>query len=404
MSIFDFNTAVNLELVKIASSRGEELIGAAIGDYEPRRLCDYRHMRLKCGHSQDVRVAHYRKADYFCQTCFEIKLHTIAASQGLELVSMDIVRHGNERLYKRPCGHTEIKSHNYLEKHKISECQVCRDESIHANLQKQNFTMVKRVRVGSLISCNTCGHEWTVRNDTASKGNPSCEVCFDEELGKDAQASGFTYLKDRSPLRSNSPSRTTLSRWYSCNSCGHVDTFHHVDMRKGNVRCSKCYLTRLQSEASRQGMLYLGHVKGMMHNYQLPCGCSRLIQPFSVQRGIWACKIHDNTFYHRPNGIYLLEMVHENKSWLKLGFAKDMQIRTKGYGLLEGTECSLLFYRSLSTGYEAMDIEKKIHREMSNHKLDNEEMKAYMTNTGHTECYPLEVKDELLRKLERLNT
>ena len=404
MNNFDFNTAVNLEIANIARSRGEELIGAAIGDYPPRRLCDYRHMRLSCGHFQDIRLAHYRKSDYSCQECFKIKLNKLAESQGLELVSMDIVRHGNERLYKRPCGHTEIKSHNYLEKHKIVDCQECLNESIRANLQKQNLTMVKRVRVGSLISCNVCNNTWAVRNDTASKGSPTCEVCFDKELEEDAKAVGFTYLKDRVPVRSSAPSKTTLSRWYSCNKCGHIDTFQHSGMRKGNVRCSSCYVTRLQAEATKEGMTYLGHVKGMMHNYQLPCGCFRLIQPFAVQKGVWACKVHDDTFYHRPNGVYLLQLTHEDKSWLKLGFAKNMQIRTKGYGLLEGTECSLLFYRSLSTGYEAMDIEKSIHREMTNYKLDSKEMKMYMTSTGHTECYPMEVKDELLSRLERLNT
>ena len=109
MNNFDFNTEVNLEIANIARSRGEELIGAAIGDYPPRRLCDYRHMRLSCGHFQDISLAHYRKSAYSCQECFKIKLNKLAESQGLELVSMDIVRHGNERLYKRPCGHTEIK-------------------------------------------------------------------------------------------------------------------------------------------------------------------------------------------------------------------------------------------------------------------------------------------------------
>lgn len=404
MNNFDYSTPVNLEIASLALSRNEELVGPAIGNYNPRRICDYRYLRLSCGHFQDVRIAHYRNSDYSCQECFKDKLDRLAVSQGIELVSMDVVRHSNERLYKRPCGHTEIKSHNYLEKHKLTECQECLDDSIRANLQKQNLTMIKRVRVGSLISCNICSNTWAVRNDTASKGSPTCNLCFDSELEKEAHAAGFTYLKDRKPLRSNCPSRTTLSRWYSCNICGSIDTFQHGGMRKGNVRCSKCYLTRLQTEAEKQGMVYLGHVKGMMHNYKLPCGCSRLIQPFAVQKGVWACKVHDNTFYHRPNGVYLLEMIHESKSWLKLGFAKDMQIRTKGYGLVEGVECSLLFYCNLATGYEAMDIEKAIHREMANYKLDSKEMKELMTSTGHTECYPLEVKDELLHKLERLKT
>lgn len=404
MNSFDYNTPLNTEISNLALSRGEELLGAAAGSYDRGRSCDYRRMRLHCGHFQDVRVTHYRNGGYSCQECFKNKLEDLAVKHDLVLVSMDVVRYGNERLYRRLCGHTEIKSHSYLEKHKLTDCQECLNDSIRVNLERQNFTMVSRVKNGSLISCNTCGNTWTVRNDTASKGNPMCDVCFEKELEGDASAAGFTYLKDKAPLRNDCPSRTTICRWYSCNECGHIDTFHHSSMRTGSVRCSKCYLTRLQSDAEAQGMVYLGHAKGMMHNYKLPCGCFRPIQPFDVQRGVWACKVHDDTFYHRPSGIYLLEISSENKTWLKLGFAKDIEIRTKGYGLIDGTKCSLLFYCEFTTGYEAMEIEKSIHKEMANYKLESKEMKKYMTNTGHTECYPLGVKNELLQKLERLKT
>lgn len=66
MNKFDYTTPVNAHLLALAVERGEELIGEAKGEYKPGRSCDYRHMKLNCGHFQDVRVVHYKKFDYTC--------------------------------------------------------------------------------------------------------------------------------------------------------------------------------------------------------------------------------------------------------------------------------------------------------------------------------------------------
>ena len=400
MCEFDRDSRVNKELITIAAERGEEILGTARTIKDARRVCDYRHIRLKCGHQQDIRISHYRKQDYSCKTCLDQRIKDVAAYQGLELVSTDIVRHCNERLYRRPCGHTEIKSHNYLEKHAILECQECIDLEIHKNLEKQNLKFEKRVRTGCVVSCNVCSNEWTVRTSTARYGEPLCENCFNTTLKKEANSSGFTFLPEIAPKKTQSPSRITLKRWYSCNDCGHVATYQHTSMRLGHVKCSKCYETRLMNDAQIQGMKYLGHSVGMFHNYELPCGCMRQLQPFSVQRGVWACREHDETYYRRENSVYLIKMELQDKSWLKLGFAKDIDIRVKGYGLPEGCTHTLIFRQHFATGYEAMDVEKMIHRNMKHHRISPVAMKELMQNTGHTECYPVDCEDLLLNKLQ----
>jgi len=398
---YDFSTAVNTEMIKLAAERGDRLLGAAGKNYPPGRSCDYRSMLLSCGHIQDIRPVHYRKTTATCQTCCTNKLNAVAKSQGLTLLSLDIVQYSNERLYIRNCGHTEIHSNDYLEKHKLAECQKCISSEVDANLKHKNFTVVGKPRDGYSISCNTCKNITVSRTDVARSGTPLCMVCFSELLKKEATTVGFTYLSEREPDRVTTASRTTNYRWYSCNTCSNIDTFSHIAMRLNNVRCTKCYLERRKSEAVAQGMEYLGWSKGMMHNYRLPCGCEREIQPQAVLRGIWACKIHDNTHYHRPSGIYLLEIKTQDFSWLKFGFAKDIGIRIKGYGLPEDATIEVIFNIKVDTGYEALEVEKSIHRDLINERIDPSLMKEkYMTFTGHTECYPLSTSPLIISKMK----
>ena len=399
MNKFDFNTPVNKELSSIANERGEELIGAAIEERDPRRMCDYRLFKLTCGHTQDIRTTHYRKNNYTCKICFEKDIHDVAESQGLELVSMDIVRHCNDRLYVRSCGHTEIFSNNYLRKHKIIECQECVLQEVKDNIAKINFSFVKKVREGYLISCNRCGEEVSCSTTTARSGKPTCNTCFNEKLKEEAELNGFTYIPDMSPEKVKTESRTSLYRWYSCNACGSIESFQHTAMRY-SVSCKNCFNIKLAKEAESQGMVHLGHSEGGYHKYKLSCGCIREFPPHSVRKAVWACKVHDNTYYHRPSSVYLIKITSKDFSWLKLGFAKNLDIRIKGYGLSDDYDVEILFNSEFSTGYEAMELEKSIHKSLSNIRLDSGLMKSYMTSTGHTECYPVEAESEILSKLE----
>lgn len=397
------DTPVNRELKELALLRGDEFLGEAKSKYAPGRSCDYRSFRLSCGHLVDVRVTHYRKKVYKCKICFEEEMHNVAAEQGLTLKSMDIVQHGTEREYLRVCGHSEIHSHAYLKKHKIVECQKCILSEATTNLASLGFTIVSKIRDGFRIQCNKCGTETDTGTTAARKGTPCCSTCFEKQLTDDAQNAGLTYLPDVEPLRKVNTSRTTLYRAYSCNVCGHIDHFGISAVKLKNVSCDKCYNTRLVQSAENQGMEYLGiSDKRGMHKYKLPCGCYREINPFSVKKGVWACKEHSNTHYHRSSGVYLLQLTVDDYSWLKFGFAKDLNIRLKGYGLPDNYSHELLFYYPVERGYDALEIEKSVHRKLSEYKLNSIDMKKYMTKTGHTECYPLQVEDLITERMEEL--
>jgi hypothetical protein len=400
--VFDFETIVNQELSKLAEIRGDTLLGFGVKEYALNRVCDYRNFNFSCGHNQDVRVVHYRKNGYRCQQCLGEKIHTVAATRGLTLVNMDIVQHGCEREYIRPCGHTVVHSHNYLTKHNTGECQTCISTEVQKNVEKHSLVLIKKVRTGYLLECANCRTQLKCNTPTARSGEPVCTYCFDEKLKQEAGLVDFTYLVEKEPLRMQSEARTMLNRWYSCNKCGYVDNYGHIAVRMKNVRCDSCFNKQKVNEAYLQGMEYLGHVTKGSHLYRLPCGCSRAYPLNSVRRGVWACETHGNTHYHRESGIYLVELEHQGFSWLKFGYAKNLDIRLKGYGLPDGVKSEVLFYKITETGYSAMRLEKQIHSEVREFRIDSSFMKQYMTNTGHTECYPLEIRDLLLGKLQNI--
>jgi hypothetical protein len=403
MEKYNLNTAVNLELTKLALERCEKLIGLAEKDYLPGRSCDYRSFQLKCGHLQDIRVAHYRKSAYVCQLCYEKKLKQVAESQGLKILSMNVIQYSNERMYIRNCGHTEIHSNSYLEKHKVLDCQKCITQEVENNLQNKNFTLLSKDHDGYLVKCKSCNNTTVVRTSVAFSGTPSCTPCFSDLLKKEAITAGFTYLEDKEPIRVVTESGTTIYRWYCCKTCNNHDNYPHISIRTNNVRCKNCYLEKRKSEAKEQGMIYLGWVEGMMHNYRLPCGCERKIQPQAVLKGVWSCRVHDSTHYHRPSGIYLLKIQVQKFSWLKFGYAKDIMTRIKGYGLPEEAIVEIIFNIKVDTGYEALDVEKSIHKDLITRRIDPSFMKEnYMLFTGHTECYTIDTSELITSKVKSI--
>lgn len=396
------DTVVNRTTAELAVSRGEKLLDIAQCEYAPGRACDYRSFELKCGHSQDVKLCHYRTGSYSCKICFQQEIHDVATSRGLKLVSMDIVKHCNDRMYVRECGHTEVHSHTYLKNRQPLPCQICLNKQAENNSAGKNFEVVKKIRNGYLVRCKTCDSEYTASTSVGRTGTPFCQVCFENELHKDAAACGFTYLQGKEVFKSKTETRDIIYRPYSCNTCGYEDFFGHTAMRLGHTRCDSCYLSRLQADASKQGMKHIGHRKKGNHEYLLPCGCSKILNPYAVKMGIWDCRKHGHTHFHRENGVYLLRLSYEGFEWLKFGLAKNMKVRIRGYGLRDGTEVEQLFYYSLPTRYDAMDIECALHQEFNKHKLDKYHMKTLMQQGGHTECYPTNLTDRITKRVNDL--
>lgn len=398
-------TPKNIEMAELAKVRGDILLGEAKESHSKRSMCDYRSFKLICGHIQDVRMVHYRKGPYSCRDCFSEDLHNVAKSQSLTLKSEEIVDDQVRRIYIRDCGHEEKYSNNYLRKHKINPCTICKESIILNNSKVNNFKVIDKNtdNLSYNIMFNDCGHSGRILYKTAEVGNPTCRVCLELRMAQDALNCNLTYLNTVDPKVIQNTNRTSIYRAYSCNTCGHIDYYGHSAVHLKNVRCDVCYTNRLKEEAVFENLEYLGLGTGRgKHFYKLPCGCLKNINPYAVKIGSWVCHEHEETYYNRPNNLYLLKITNEDYSWLKLGYAKHVATRFRGYNVRGDAKYELLYIREFDTTYEAMLVEKKLHTLLNTLKLDKIIMKNYMLGTGHTECYPLEVCDIIMEELKKV--
>ena len=82
--------------------------------------------------------------------------------------------------------------------------------------------------------------------------------------------------------------------------------------------------------------------------------------------------------------------------WLKLGYAKNIDFRTSRYGLPSDAEVSVLASRPFDTGKEAQEFEQSLHTKYSRKRLSADEMAIFHSQSGQTECYPVQMVETLI--------
>ncbi len=314
------------------------------------------------------------------------------------------------------------------------------DSGLTSNYKKYRF-----------ISCN---HEGFFQPQHVRRGNVVCNECLEAQLVVDAEKSGYTYL---GAAKEQHGKASIYFRSYKNNQCGCVSDIRYAGIRgKSTQRCTTCYENGLKKIALDVGLVYLGlsdsngifrkfqyqecgHTQDIAascislgtfeckicledsylkeaenegltllpfcncshgyRQYQLPCGCNRSLRIANVRNGAWACVNHGETHLVRPSNLYLLEIRTATNSWLKLGFAKNIHNRINMYGLPSETSVNIVFTLPTDSGYVALEKEKQIHRQLRGFRIKPSLMKTYMQN-GHTECYPCEQKEHILKILK----
>lgn len=320
---------------------------------------------------------------------------------GLEYIKRIILedgKKGNYCLYRFPsCGHEQKIQATHVRRNNF-KCEQCFRDNNSRLAREKGLSFIKEVSQGrSLYEYNDCGHEQTIYHGNITTGSFTCKTCYEDRLRKEANQTGlYTYIGKYDGCG--------IKRRYLINSCGHIKDSHPNGIRKKNLVCRVCQEYKYKEEAGNQGLYYNGESKeysqGNKRNYILPCGCKKDLRINHVREGRWCCENCDETYYNKPSNIYLIEIKTEDFSWLKLGFAKDIKSRTHVYQIKKDFEYEELYLKPYSTAYEAMESEKIIHKKFKEFKYSPDLMKEYMTN-GHTECYPLSLKEVLIESIKR---
>jgi len=241
----------------------------------------------------------------------------------------------------------------------------------------------------------SCGHQQEFQVDAMRKGQFRCSVCQAEKLNHEAADQGCKVL---------GAGKHFSYRLYQL-PCGHQQEVQLDAMRKGGFRCAVCLAEKLNEEAAAQGCKLLGSGRNANFRlYELSCGHQQEVHTGAMRAGIFLCQKCEETSRTLPSNVYLFHIKLDSDEWLKLGYAKEVNIRASQYGLSEGVELTTLYCLPFNTGNEAHAIEADIHKRYRQKRLRKKQMMDFHTKGGFNECYPVTMLETLLAEFEALKS
>ncbi len=311
--------------------------------------------------------------------------------------NMELLNRSNNKsygYYRMQCGHTAFLHYGTVRKAKSSnfKCKECLDIKLEKEANEIGLIYHKDVRVTSINDSRyytfPCGHNRVVKTANVRFKQVSCIDCKEEQFKKEAEERGLVMLSFESE---------GATRLYKL-PCGHHKRINLTSVRENSYKCRICQEDRYEAEARDRGIEMLRDVKSSHHDYRvyrMQCGCVKEIVISCVRNGNFECKNHPDRSidFTKPISVYLLKFTLPTGNVLKLGFAMDVKSRCGRYYLNGSIEH--LVERVFNNGQDAVDLEKMLHRKYKEYALDKNEMSQYMLN-GFTECYPMELQDDII--------
>ena len=414
----------------------------------------------KCKHVQDIGIKEVSENRFKCQTCFQIGLSNRAAAQNLTLIGAG--RDAHHRKYQfQECNHTQEITTGNVDKGTFA-CATCRHEKLLAEASKagvilrgsgssvchRTYTITKcghrvnittqRVRDGGfeckickgkqfideaklvglsllgeasndldvsskasnyrLYRIDACGHEQNLRVAHVREGNFSCDTCDIKNIEQRANFSGWEYIKKEQS--------TGLSK-VRCLNAKHSAELVTGRLGRGKIQCSDCFNDQLKNAACAANLTFLGDAdRNLFDASYRSYSCKRCqnhltLRTTHVKNRSFLCEYCDDSHLDFPSNMYLLRITNPEMAWIKLGYAKDVPSRIKGYGLLDECSVKILKVYHFDTGRNAKRKELSIHAMYKNEfGLNPQKMKKFHKLNGFTECYDINAEQLLVAKFE----
>ena len=321
------------------------------------------------------------------------KLEREATAAGLVLVGAG--RGKGYRTYRwQSCGHSAEYVTGTVRKGNV-RCQVCQGQKLINEAANAGLVLVGPGRAVHYRSYRwvDCGHNAEYQTVNVRKGGVECKACIEHRLIDEATQAGLVLI---------GAGRNAQYRSYRWQSCGHEAEYVTDSVRKGWVRCQTCLGQKLIDEATTAGLVMIG--PGKNRNYRsyrwVDCGHEAEYDTGRVREGCVCCQACDATAWSKPSNIYLIQFAADDgTNWLKLGVAKNIDGRISKYGLFDKVRLiERLSTIAFDTGKAATAVEKSLHTKFRKNRMHPGQMKDFMKN-GHTECYPVTMRDEILEAL-----
>jgi uncharacterized protein len=381
-------TCLDQKLIDEATEAGLVLLGTG-------KDANYRSYRWQsCGHEAEYQIGAVRRGNVRCQVCLGQKLTDEASQAGLVLLGPG--KDGSRRTYRWiKCGHEAEYEPGAVRNGRV-RCQACLDQKLIDEATNAGLVLLGTGKSAHYRTYRwlSCGHEAEYQIFAVRTGAVRCQICLDQKLVDEADAAGLVLL---------GPGKVHTYRTYRWQACGHEAEYRLDHVRIGGVRCQTCLDQKLVDEATNAGLLLLGPGKrtGYRTYRWQSCGHEAECRPVQVRIGRISCQECDATAWSKPSNIYLLQFAADDGNiFLKLGVSNNIDNRIKTYGLIDSVKLvEHIVTIPTDTGKEATLLEKSLHTKLRKHRIHPDQMKDYLTISGHTECYPVTMRDEILKAL-----
>lgn len=245
-----------------------------------------------------------------------------------------------------------------------------------------------------LYKFKKCGHEREMKPTTLRNSEPKCKICTLERFAKEAFEKGLILIPEISKPK---------HYLYQFIECGHTKEYEPRSIRRRTPTCDICMKERFSKEAESKGLKFIGDSdRRGYYLYQFnQCGHIKESRPDMINSGYPCCEECGDTYHAKESSIYLIKIFHKGKEFLKLGVANNIPQRVKTYKLKKGFQTELISKIDFKTNFDAVRIEKAIHKKFSSFNLPSIETKKIM-RSGFTECYPISLIKELKKEVEKI--
>lgn len=392
------------ERTDLAHGTGFSIIGDPVGDnYNDTGMFLCRCN--ECGWRKNLAKNYLVEKTTNCSMCLNIRLEKEANEKGLQFNGYTEDGDMKRRNYTfTKCGHSRDIATGDVRLGNFS-CTECYSNSLDSALDKLGLENLGRPSSDEVqdptqyykVKYKSCGH---IINALQMKildgGIGKCKICYEDKLKQK-----YEPLYDIEILGTVSGAKRKIR----FNKCLHEKVIALTNLKSGSFQCSICQVEKFKAEAKLVGLEYLGVTETRrtagdpLHRYLAQCGHHIFSVTSHIRTGHWTCRTCNAGYLDNPNKLYLFKIVTPDLVFLKLGYSKSPEYRKYDYKLVEGTVTELLKVVEVPTGRDAIKYENEIHSKYSVFNYNKDVIKQYLTESGFTECYPIDILDELLGEL-----
>jgi len=251
------------------------------------------------------------------------------------------------------------------------------------------------------VKYSACGHSRRISTSRLVRDVVgTCKECYEKNL-KDKYEKQYDI-----EILSVEPD---TCRKIKFNSCGHTRIITLSNLKSGSFKCIDCLKEKFIREAEESGLEYIrpdettGSGKKKKHLYLASCGHVLSLRSSHVRVGHWTCRTCNSGYLDRSNFLYLFKVkANDGFEFVKLGYSMKPEYRKYDYVFEKGTEIELVKKVKVPTGKEAISLENEIHSKYSQFNINKNIMKNYFTESGFTECYPVNLLGSILSELNKV--